>query len=400
MKRLVVCGGGNSAHSLIPFLKDSSFEVSVYTSKPEKWAPEIELQWHDPSGKVLDVFRGPISKASDDPAELFPQADYVVFCMPVHKYRVALHRIAPYLSREKEVFVGTLYGQGGWNWMVDEIRREFSLDNLVAFAFGLIPWICRIMEYGHRGVTYGFKERTCAAVYPDKYFKTVKEEFFDQVCYRHLHMGLVEKNDRFLSLTLSVDNQIIHTSRSFSLWKRYGGIWDSEGEVPYFYRDFDDLSASVMERLDNDYSAVREAIKARFPDRDFSNMLDYLALERYCYLSDINDIKQSFLESESLGEIKTPVVRTPEGRFSMDYNHRFFLDDIYYGVCIVKWMAEKLGLETRQIDEILRWGQSVRHESIIGEDGRLLTGGKDLSAPFKAGIPSVYGFTSIEDCLD
>ena len=63
-------------------------------------------------------------------------------------------------------------------------------------------------------------------------------------------------------------------------------------------------------------------------------------------------------------------------------------------------MAEKLGLETRQIDEILRWGQSVRHESIIGEDGRLLTGGKDLSAPFKAGIPSVYGFTSIEDCLD
>ena len=90
-KQLVVCGGGSSSHTLIPFLKDSIFDVSVYTSRPEKWAKTINLEWHDPSGMVLGTYSGDIKKASNDPKELFPEADYVVFCMPVHKYRVALH---------------------------------------------------------------------------------------------------------------------------------------------------------------------------------------------------------------------------------------------------------------------------------------------------------------------
>lgn len=107
-KKLVVCGGGSSSHTLIPFLKDSIFDVYVYTSRPEKWANTIQLEWHDPSGKVLGTYSGNIKKASNDPNELFPEADYVVFCMPVHKYRVALHEIAPYLNKEKDVFLGTL----------------------------------------------------------------------------------------------------------------------------------------------------------------------------------------------------------------------------------------------------------------------------------------------------
>ena len=42
-KQLVVCGGGSSAHTLIPMLADSSFDVSIYTSKPDKWSDNIEL---------------------------------------------------------------------------------------------------------------------------------------------------------------------------------------------------------------------------------------------------------------------------------------------------------------------------------------------------------------------
>ena len=37
-KQLVVCGGGSSAHTLIPMLADSVFEVSIFTSRPDKWA--------------------------------------------------------------------------------------------------------------------------------------------------------------------------------------------------------------------------------------------------------------------------------------------------------------------------------------------------------------------------
>lgn len=400
MKKLVICGGGSSAHTLIPLLNNSGFEVSIYTSKPEKWHSLIDLEWHDPLGNVLGSYQGSLEKASNDPAELIPDADYIIFCMPVHRYRVGLHEIAPFISKDKTVFLGTVYGQGGWNWMVDEIKKKYSLNNIVTFAFGLIPWICRIIEYGHKGVTYGCKAVNYAAVYPHQFFNQIDEELLEKICYRWFKQGAVQQSDNFLSLTLSVDNQIIHTSRCLGLYKACGESWASEEDVPWFYRDYDDVSARLLADLDADYSKIRESIKQRFPGKDYSYMLDYLALERFSYQSHNTDVKESFVNSQTLVSIKTPIVQNSEGRWEVDRDHRFFLDDIYYGNCIAKWMAEQLDIGTPTIDEILRWAQNVRHEQIIDEDNQLMLTSPDLSKPFKTGIPSVYGFNSIGDCID
>lgn len=400
MKKLVVCGGGSSSHTIIPFLKDSIFEVSVYTSRPERWEKTIELEWHNPSGEVLGCYSNKIEKTSSNPADLFPEADYVVFCMPVHKYRVALHEIAPFLNKEKTVFLGTVYGQGGWNWMVDEIKHEFHLSNIVTFAFGLIPWICRLIEYGKKGVTYGCKAVNYAATYPKEYFKQVDEELLEPICYRWFGKGKVEQSDNFISLTLSVDNQIIHTSRSLGLYKTCGKTWKNKEEVPWFYRDYDDLSANLLAGLDTDYSKVREAIKAMFPEKSFKHMLDYLALERFSYQSQNTDIKESFVTSQTLVSIQTPVVQKEDGLWEVDRNHRFFLDDIYYGNCIAKWMAEQLKVKTPTIDEILHWAQDVRKEHIIDDENHLILDSPDLAKPLKSGIPYFYGFKTIADCID
>lgn len=399
-KQLVVCGGGSTSHTLIPLLKDSIFDVSVYTSRPERWDKTIELEWQNPSGKVEGRYFGDIKIASSDPSTIFPDADYVVFCMPVHKYRVALQEIAPYLSKEKPVFLGTIYGQGGWNWMVDEIKQQFCLTNIVTFAFGLVPWICRLIEYGKKGVTYGCKSINYAATHPSTFFDQINEEFFEQICYRWFGKGHTEQSENFISLTLSVDNQIIHTSRCLGLYKVWGKTWKTKEEVPWFYRDYDDVSANLLSGLDNDYSKIRNAIIAMYPHKNFKHMLDYLALERFSYQSHNVDVKESFVTSQTLVSIQTPVVRNLEGAWEIDSNHRFFLDDIYYGNCIAKWMAELLHFDTPVIDEILHWAQFVRHENIIDDKNKLLIDSIDLKAPLKSGIPSCYGFKTIEDCVD
>lgn len=399
-KKLVVCGGGSSSHTLIPFLKESIFDVYVYTSRPEQWVDTIQLEWHDPAGKTLGTYSGDILKASDDPSELFPDADYVVFCMPVHKYREALQKIAPYLNKRKTVFLGTVYGQGGWNWMVDEIKKIYGLDNIVTFAFGLIPWICRIIEYGHTGVTYGCKAVNYAACYPKQYFRQIDEELFEQICYRWFGKGKVEQADNFLSLTLSVDNQIIHTSRCLGLNKVYGRTWKSKEEVPWFYRDYDDVSANLLASLDDDYTKIRQAIVKLHPEKDYSYMLDYLALERFSYQSQNTDIRESFVTSQTLVSIQTPVIQNEKGLWEVDRNHRFFLDDIYYGNCIAKWMAEQLKVSTPTIDEILQWAQLVRGERFIDSNNRLILDSPDLIKPLKCGIPTVYGLKTIDDCID
>lgn len=399
-KKLVVCGGGNSSHILIPFLGDSIFDVYVYTSRPEKWSKNIELEWQDASGRCLDTCCGEIVAASNNASDLFQDADYVVFCMPVHKYRVALHDIAPYLNKEKDVFLCTLYSQGGWNWMVHEIKQKYDLHNVITFAFGLIPWICRIKEYGHKGIVYGVsKIANFAAVYPQKYFGQITEELIEPICHNKIVNERVEQSPNFLSLTLSADNQIIHTSRCLGLYKVYGREWDKKEDVPWFYKDWDDLSADILKAVDAEYTAIKNAIKAKYPEKDYSYMRDYMELEQFGYNSEIQDIKASFTDFGTLDSIATPVVRNENGNWEIDKNYRFFLDDIYYGNCVAKWMAERLNVETPTIDEILRWAQMVRSEAIIDESNRLIIG-TDILQSFKTGIPVVYGFNSIEDCID
>lgn len=400
MKRLVICGGGNSAHTIIPLLKDSIFEVSIYTSRPECWAKTIELEWHSESGHVIGKYSGDLKVASSKPEELFPDADYIVFCMPVHKYRVALSEIAPYLNKEKTVVIGTVYGQGGWNWMVDEIRKQYDLKNIVAFSFGLIPWISRMVEYGHKGLTYGCMTENYAAVYPSNYFHQINDEFFNQICYRWFGKGKVDQSENFISLTLSVDNQIIHTARCYAFHKQYGRTWERKEDVPLFYRSFDDTAATIMKGLDSDYTKIRETIKLRYPEKRFKHMVDYLTLEFFSHKYWSTDVKDSILSSQTLHSITTPVIQNDQGTWEIDKNHRFFLDDIYYGNCIAKWMAEQMEIETPTIDEILHWAQSVRNEAIIDDSNHLILDSMDLKAPMKSGIPTIYGFTSLNDCID
>lgn len=399
-KQLVICGGGSSAHTLIPFLKGSVFDVSILTSRPEKWHNQIDLEWLDPYGRVLGRYSGNLRKASSNPQDLIPTADYIVLCMPVHQYRVCLYEIAPFINRNKVVCVGTMYGQAGFNWMVDEIKRKQSLDNIVTFAFGLLPWICRIIEYGHVGVTYGGKAVNYAACFPSSYFGQLNEELFENIGYKWFGKGHTEQSDSFLSLTLSVDNQIIHTSRCYGLYKVYGPTWKHKEDVPMFYRDYDDVSAQLLADLDADYSKVRERIKDLYPNKSFKHMMDYLALERFSYQSHNTDIKESFVNSQTLVSIATPVVQNEEGLWEIDKNHRFFLDDIYYGICIAKWIAECLEIKTTTIDDILRWAQVMRGELIIDKENKLVAEGKDLSSLYKTGIPSVYGFQTVKEIID
>ena len=400
-KKLVVCGGGNSAHILIPFLKESIFDVYVYTSRPDQWSKTIALEWQNATGKVLDTCKGDIVAASDSAEELFPDADYVVFCMPVHQYRVALHKIAPYLNRSKNVFLCTLYSQGGWNWMVDEIKLEHGLDNIVTFAFGLIPWICRIKDYGHSGVVYGVqKYANFACAHPKQYFAQISKELIEPICHNDIVYERVEQSDIFISLTFSADNQIIHTSRCLGLYKVNGKEWNNKEDVPWFYKDWDDLSADILRDVDLEYTKIRNGIRSRYPELDFSYMRDYMELERFGYNSKITDIKSSFSDFGTLDAIPTPVIQNAKGTWEIDKNHRFFLDDIYYGNCIAKWMAEQMEIETPTINEILRWAQDVRQERIIDENNHLILNSPDLLVPLKTGIPTVYGFKTIDDCID
>ncbi|MDJ0838758.1 MAG: NAD/NADP octopine/nopaline dehydrogenase family protein [Acidobacteriota bacterium] len=371
----------------------------MLTRRPDDWSKEVELQLQSIDEDLLKTFTGRLAKVSSDPSDVIPESDVVVLCMPVFTYRPSLASLAPHLSRDRNVYVGTIYGQAGFNWMVEEVTREHGLTNVTTFAVGLIPWICRVIEYGRVGVTYGCKEVNVAAVSPRDRFDDLNEIFFGAICEQWLGKGAFRPSDSFLSLTLSVDNQIIHPSRCLGLYRRYGGRWSRREDIPYFYRDFDDLSADIMHDLDADYSLVRNGIRRRFPDHRFTYMLDYLSMERLSYQSENSDIRKSFTTSRTLGAIKPPTKGLESGEWVIDTGHRFFSDDVSYGVCIAKWMAEKMDLEVPTMDAIIEWVQEIRGETYI-ENGKLLTESESLAGRFRSGIPPVYGIETLAGIVD
>lgn len=367
---------------------------------PSKWERTIRCDWKNMKDEIIQTFVGDINKLSDDFSVVIPDADIIFLCLPVHQYRKALGKLAPHINKsKKEVFVGTIYGQAGFNWMVHEIEKKHGLTNLVAFSIGLIPWICRAEQYGSHGICYGGKKTNLAAVSPPDRFDHLNELFFKDISLTQIGVGKFVQACSFISLTLSVDNQIIHPSRMYGLWKRYGGKWDTYDNVPFFYRDFDDLSADCLKRLDEDYTAVRNAIRKHFPDRPFKYMLNYLDLERFVYQTNSADIKSSFTESQTLGQIKTPVMHLDDGSYMIDKHCRFFTDDIPYGLLVTKWIAEQLEVQVPFIDEIIKWVEELRDERFLTKDNKI-----DFAACLKSdhtsGIPPSYGINSVENILD
>ncbi len=395
---VTIVGGGSSAHVLVPFLSGAGFAVNLLTRRPGDWSRQMETQLHSIDDELLQTFHGELATISDEPSQVIPEADFVILCMPVCKYRTALHNLAPHLARDREVAVGTIYGQAGFDWMVGEIARKFDHHRLISFAVGLIPWICRVIDYGKVGVTYGSKEVNVVAVSPPERFEALNERFLPAICERWLGKGAFRLSRSFLALTLSVDNQIIHPSRCYGLFLEHGGRWPTQEDIPYFYRDFDQTSADLLRALDADYSTVRDALKARYPEEHFEYMLDYLGLERLSYQSENTDIRESFTTSQTLGAIKPPTIQLEGGDWAIDTDHRFFTDDIFYGLAIAKWIAEELELAVPTIDRIIAWAQDLRGEEIIDGD-RLLTDSELLRADFNSGIPPVYGIETLDGLL-
>jgi len=378
--------------------------VNLFTRRPDEWKQHVECDITDGlTGKVSGTHRGTIHRKSNNPIDVIPQADVIIFCLPVHLYRTVLDQIAPHISNDKpQVYVGTVFGQAGFDWMVSSSIIHYDQDqprkNIVTFAIGSIPWICRARTYGERGINYGPKQVNVVAVTPQNKFEELNDLFLEDISSRPLGRGKFELADTFLDLTLSVDNQILHPARCYGLWKKSGGIWDSLETVPYFYRDFDRKSADLLEKLDAEYETIRQAIRKALPQKQFKYMLGYAELEQLDHKSSHVDILASLRDSAQLASIKTPTVEGEDGKRHLDTNFRFFKDDIGFGLLIAKAIAELVKVETPIIDEVIEWAQKLRGDKFI-QNGKI-NFKYCMSQEYLCGIPQVYGLYTVEDLVD
>ena len=150
--RICVVGGGASAHAAVALLGQSGKSVKVLTRRPSEWASKIRLDWA--TEDLETSFQGPLDLATSDFREV-EGSDVFLLCLPVHQLRGAIDRIFSQLDPNADAVLGSIYGQGGIDWMVNHSRAKHRVPQVSFFSFGLIPWIVRTTRYGQSAVTYG-----------------------------------------------------------------------------------------------------------------------------------------------------------------------------------------------------------------------------------------------------
>ncbi|MBA1443725.1 MAG: NAD/NADP octopine/nopaline dehydrogenase family protein [Chromatiales bacterium] len=361
--RIAICGGGNVAHVLAGLLSQrKGLEIRVLTRKPDLWGESI---------RVLDdqnrSTTGRPHLISNQASEVISGADLVILALPAYARAAVLSMIAPHLTGN--VWVGSLPGSGGFDWLAQKALRGASA-NVSIFGAQRVPHISRIIHYGSEVLGCAKKEGIAIAAIPRSRCSEIASILEDL-----LQMPVSCLNN-FLEITLATSNPILHPARMYTLFHDYkrDRFWQ---ESILFYEGWDDAASELLVRMDREVHDIFTHIPL-----DLSYILPLL--EHYG-VRNAQELTHKISGITSFKGIPTPMLETENG-FVPDFQSRYFSEDIPFGLLIIKGVAAITGTPTPLIDTVLTWAQGMMNkEYIVGGE---LTG-KDIAEthiPQNAGI--------------
>jgi opine dehydrogenase len=382
-KQLLIVGGANSAHVLSVLAGTKGYDVTVLTRKPDLWGPTVSLMLDNDT----DVLKYNPRISSD--AQTATDVKNIMICGPVSATLAQLESLKGSINRDQETYLGTIFGQGGFDYMTRSVFPKQEYPNLKVFSLQKIPWLCKATEYGQSARILGTKRYLNVSAEPGAfpYVHKMLNEILNVPVY----------NIPFLANLLIPANNIIHPGRYYGLfqdWNFKDSMYDNQ-KMPLLYEDIDQQSADWISKMDSELMTVVESLRTKFPSQAWEletiKPLRELTMDMYQdQISDPSTLRSTIATNKAYRWLQIPVRKLGNGCVP-EPNHRFVQDDIKYGLCIIKDVAEMVDVPTPTIDRVLEW-----HQKFMGEE--LIVGskleGKDVG---KSGALRNYGVTKAQD---
>jgi len=362
-------------------LKDVEVRAWVMASELEAFrqAGEVLCEVSSPNEKEAFECRG-TARYGTDPAEVIPGADVVIFCGPISIYPTWMDGIAPYLSRD--VIVGGMFMQG--IHLPAMGKKLMFPESTTYFGFGLYPFASRIVAFGSHVKVLGAKTFVNLCIAGPSAHEVIP--FFRELIATPLEF---RRQPHFLACVMNTTNALTHPARMHGIFKDWNGpgtTWD-EKDIPLFYEDMDAYSAASLERLNEEALRIRDAIMHKHPEVDLSGVRSRLEIFQ-SYGDNIGDptsLLTCYRSNLAYKGITTPVEKANvAGKVKCPADHRYFQDDIPFGLCVFRYLADLVDVETPEMDHLIEWGQRIMQKEYL-LDGKLC--GKDVSD-----IP-IWGYT-------
>lgn len=334
--KITIYGGGNIGTQFAAHYAEAGNDVTMFTSKPEKFAKHLTVVNHD--GQILH--EGDIETATNDPAEAFADADVIFIIVPSFAMKKAASNVIPCVK--KGTFIGIIPGNG---------RGEVSFKDAIdegAIVFGLqrVPSVARLVEYGKSVCATGYRKTLYAAALPKKYT--------EDAC-RILSDGLqmeCKALPNYLNLTLTPSNPILHTTRLMTLFRDYFPGKTVYQHVPLFYEDWSDETTELLFECDAEVQGLCRELK----DFDLSEVK---SLKVHYENDTVEGFTNKIQNIEGFKGLSTPVVEV-EGGYIPDLDSRYFTADFNYGLFVIMQVAELVGYQMPNCKEVFDWYQKIK----------------------------------------
>lgn len=353
MKRIVcICGGGSQGHISAGVIGNNpNYAVNILTRRPDQWSHHFVTK--DLSNKE---YHADLVTISSDPGDVIPQSNIILICLPGYAIKAQLEKIKPYITENH--IIGSVFGGSGFFIAAQQVFGP----TIKAFALQRVPFTGRPIEYGKSARLKGYKPYLKVATLNLQH----KLEAIASMIQEWYHTPVFTLS-HWLEATLSNSNPILHPCRLFVLFKN----WTPDtiySDIPFLYdKDWDDESSELWVACDQEL----EQIIANLPINrtEIPTVLEYYGCHN---TQELTKKMQSIVPFKGV----QPHMIKVEGGYILDASHRYFTEDIPYGLVLIKSFAERVSVVTPNIDKVLYWAQNVMGKEYLVE-GKLI--GRDMS---------------------
>ncbi len=371
---ICIIGAGNIGTYLAAYISmKKDCKVWIHTSKPHLFTDELVLIEEE---KNLE-HKIKLHCVTDSLEECVKNADYILITHPSFLIEKTIGQISKYVK--PNTIIGMIPGFGGKEYFAEKLIEK----GCVFFGTQRVPSIIRLEKYGE---CVALKEKN-----PFMKISAIPSKYTNEIC--RVMTDLIdipcEVIDNYLAITLSPSNPIMHPSRLYELFKDYKHNETIYDKNPLFYEEWGDEASKTLLELDEELGKVFESLN-EFKDFD-ENSVEKIKIR--FETEDPSILSNKIRTAPGFKGIGSPIVKC-EGGYIPDLSSRYFIEDIEFGLCIIKAFAELCNLNTPKLDEVIVWSQNLLNKEYL-VDNKLI--GKDSK---KLLIPQNIGINSKKELID
>lgn len=331
--KITIIGGGNIGTLMAGEFAHKGHDVTIYTSKPERWNKEIEVL--DNEQNLL--MTGILSNITNNLAEAVQNAEIIWVVLPAEMFVDFGKKLEQYITHGQ--MVGVVPGSGG---------AEFAFKGVIdkgGVLFGLqrVHSIARLEKYGKSVHMLGRKPKLELGSIPaaeSERMGRIVSDLFDLPC---------TALPNYLCVTLTPSNPLLHTTRLYSMFKDYSdGVLYPRNFL--FYEEWSDLASEMLINCDSELQMLCDTIALE--------LKDVISLKKYYESPTINAMTKKISGIKAFKGLTSPMVEC-DGGWRPDFNSRYFTTDFPYGLKLIKDLAVAFDVKTPYIDIVWDWYTEV-----------------------------------------